>query len=58
LAKLYDELIVSVDGYTVSGRPLSGRDEIAHEMDAFHKVIAAREIFDTRMPQEAAEAAA
>jgi hypothetical protein len=58
LAKLYDELIVSVEGYSVSGRALGGREEIAHEMDAFHKVIAAREIFETRMPEEAAEATA
>ena len=52
LAKLYDELIVSVDGYSVSGRPLSGREEIAREMDGYHKVAAARELFETRMAEE------
>jgi len=58
LAKLYDELIGSVDGYAIGGRVLTGRDEIAREMDAYHKVVAAREIFETIMPEDAAEAAA
>jgi hypothetical protein len=46
LADLYDELIVSVQGYTVNGADLaSDRDRIVAEMDTFHKVAAADVLF-------------
>lgn len=46
LAALYDELIVSVDGYAVCGQPLgTNRLKIIHYMDTFHKVTAARPLF-------------
>lgn len=46
LAKLYDELVVSVDGYSIGERPLTDdRSEIVREMDMLHKVIAAQELF-------------
>jgi hypothetical protein len=45
LAALYDELIVSVAGYTVNGAPLEGREAIAREMDAYHKVAAVAKLF-------------
>jgi len=45
LAELYDELIVSVAGYSVNGSPLSGRDAIAAQMDMHHKVMAAQQVF-------------
>lgn len=48
LAELYDELIVSVEGYGLGGQPLSGREQIAREMDMQHKVAAAQEIFQPR----------
>lgn len=45
LAELYDELIVSVEGYTANGQPLGGREAIAGVMDTHHKVAAAMEVF-------------
>lgn len=52
LAALYDELIVSVEGYAMAQHPISGREEIAREMDGYHKVVAAGEIFNTFMPED------
>lgn len=46
LADLYDELIQSVDGYMLNGQPLDAeRDQIAAEMDTYHKVAAADALF-------------
>ncbi len=46
LIELYDELIQSVEGYTIHGRDLgSDRDAIAAEMDCYHKVVAADRLF-------------
>jgi len=51
LLKLYDELIVSVDGYGVGAaqgselKPLSSREEIVREMDAGHKAVAVSQLF-------------
>jgi hypothetical protein len=45
LADLYDDLIVSVEGYTVNGVPLTNNADIRREMDMQHKVIAAQELF-------------
>lgn len=51
LIDLYDDLIQSVDGYTVSGRDLGeDRDAIVREMDAFHKVAAADVLFSPAAP--------
>ena len=44
--KLYDELILSADGYSIGGRPIGGRDEIIREMDPFHKIAACTILFD------------
>lgn len=47
LVALYDELIVRVEGYAVDGRALGDRtSEIVHWMDTFHKVTAARPLFE------------
>lgn len=54
LAKLYDELVVSVDGYTFNGEQLSTPDVIRREMDMLHKVMAAQELF---RPQDTASLA-
>lgn len=43
---LYDEMIQSVEGYVVNGRPIEGRDAIAREMDAFHKCVAVDLLFN------------
>ena len=57
LVDLYDELIVSVDGYTANGEPLNNRpDLIKQHMDAYHKAQAAGAIFqpvDARIHEEA-----
>lgn len=46
LVELYDELIVSVDGYQVNGASLGDdRDRIVAEMDTYHKVAAADILF-------------
>jgi hypothetical protein len=52
LADLYDDLIEEVEGYSVNGTPLSGREQIVAEMDTFHKVAAAELLFS---PAEVAE---
>ena len=43
--RLYDELIVSVEGYTVQGCPLADVEAIVREMDGAHKAAAALELF-------------
>lgn len=45
LAALYDELIVSVEGYTVNGEPLTGRENVARSMDTYHKVASVMRVF-------------
>jgi len=46
LAELYDELIVSVEGYTVGAEELGAdRDAIIREMDTYHKVAATDQLF-------------
>jgi len=45
---IYDDLIESVDGYAVGGRPLEGVENIRREMDGAHKAVAALELFAAR----------
>lgn len=49
LIEIYDELIVGVDGYTFKSCNLSDR-EIARNMDAYHKVVAAEQLFRAAGP--------
>lgn len=56
LAKLYDELIVAVEGYSFNGEPLSTPDVICREMDMSHKVMAAQELFQPQNTASLAEA--
>jgi hypothetical protein len=42
---IYDDLIESVDGYSVGGKPLEGAEAIKREMDGGHKAAAALELF-------------
>ncbi len=51
LAELYDELIVSVDGYQVNGAPLANELEIIERMDTYHKVAAAAHLFSPASPE-------
>lgn len=46
--RIYDDLIESVDGYAVFGKPLEGVENIKREMDGAHKAAAALEIFSSR----------
>lgn len=45
LADLYDELVVSVSGYGVAGRPLEGAEQIRREMDDWHKTVVMAKLF-------------
>jgi hypothetical protein len=55
LAKLYDELIHSVEGYSAGGTALSGREAIVREMDGMHKVTAVGELFPIGARKDADE---
>lgn len=46
LVEIYDQLIRSVDGYGVNGKPLSSPEEIRREMDMSHKIEAAGQLFN------------
>jgi hypothetical protein len=52
LTALYDELIERVDGYAVNGRELTGKSEIASQMDAFHKASAVAQLFQASPREE------
>lgn len=56
LADMYDELVISVEGYAVGGSPLTSPQQIAKEMDTWHKVSAITVLFaePEDEPQEAA----
>jgi hypothetical protein len=43
--KIYDDLIESVDGYSIGGQPLEGIEAIKREMDGAHKAAAALALF-------------
>ncbi|MGC2108232.1 MAG: hypothetical protein WA655_01865 [Candidatus Korobacteraceae bacterium] len=45
LIDLYDKLVTSVDGYTANGNALGSRAKIVQYMDAYHKVVAAQQLF-------------
>ncbi|QHN04428.1 hypothetical protein FTO74_14425 [Granulicella sp. WH15] len=57
LCDLYDELILSVEGYSVDGKPLTSVEQIRAEMDLHHKFSAAQELFNPNgtVSTEAAE---
>ena len=60
MLELYDQLIQSVDGYGVAGKPLESVEQIRREMDAYHKVEAVGQLFNPMEAQPetvAAEAA-
>jgi hypothetical protein len=57
LVDIYDELIQSVEGYGLAGRPLDSIELIRREMDSYHKLEAASQLFNTQ-PEAASEIAA
>jgi hypothetical protein len=46
MLELYDQLIQSVEGYGVAGKPLEGVEQIRREMDAYHKSEAVAQLFN------------
>lgn len=58
MADLYDELIISVDGYSVGGTALADAAAVKREMDTFHKVAAIRLLFAAPDDEAAAQEAA
>ena len=60
MLELYDQLIQSVEGYGIAGRPLEGVENIRREMDAYHKTEAVAQLFnvgDSQPESARAEAA-
>ena len=47
LLGFYDELVTGVEGYSVAGEPLRDLVSVRREMDAFHKVVAVQQLFET-----------
>ena len=45
LVQIYDDLIQGVEGYSVNGAPLESVEAVRREMDLYHKVKAAEELF-------------
>ena len=54
MLELYDQLIQSVDGYGIAGRPLGSVEEIRREMDGYHKAEAVSQLFNSVDPAPAA----
>jgi hypothetical protein len=44
--ELYDELILSVGGYSIGGEAVSAREQLLARMDCFHKIAAIEILFD------------
>lgn len=45
LVRLYDELIVGVEGYALNGEPLASSVQVTQHMDAWHKRVAVQALF-------------
>jgi hypothetical protein len=58
MVEIYDQLIQSVDGYGVAGKPLESVEQIRREMDSYHKVEAVLNLFGGAEADAAAETAA
>jgi hypothetical protein len=60
MLELYDQLIQSVEGYGIAGKPLEGVEQIRREMDGYHKTEAIAQLFnvgDSQPESASAEAA-
>jgi hypothetical protein len=56
LVDIYDELIQEVEGYAVNGTPLGNSvDSIKKEMDLYHKVEAAQQLFSASLQESQQE---
>jgi len=53
--ELYDALILSAEGYSIGGQPVSGREQCVSQMDCFHKIAAVSILFDKTAVGEAEE---
>ena len=47
LVRLYDQLILGVEGYSIKGQPPASRDQLLEHMDAWHKRVAVEALFGT-----------
>ncbi len=45
LTRLYDQLILGVEGYAINGRPPASRNQLLEHMDAWHKRVAVEALF-------------
>lgn len=57
LCRLYDRLILSVEGYSIQGQPLASRDQLLQYMDAWHKRTAVQALFGDAQTNEGVPAA-
>jgi len=58
LVRLYDQLILGVEGYALNGEPLTDPRQIARVMDAWHKRVAVQALFGDLSVPPAAESSA
>lgn len=54
LCRLYDRLILSVEGYCLQQQPLASRDQLLQHMDAWHKRTAVQALFGEAAASDAA----
>ena len=45
LVRLYDQLIVGIEGYSLNGQPLTDPHQVVRAMDAWHKRVAVQALF-------------
>jgi hypothetical protein len=53
LVKLYDELIISIEGYKAGQSPIDNRQSTIEQMDAIHKQVAVQGLFEPPTEQSA-----
>jgi hypothetical protein len=51
--ELYDELVLSAEGYSIGLQPIGGREQCVSAMDVFHKIAAVSILFDKSAAGEA-----
>lgn len=51
LVRLYDELILRAEGYSLSGQPLASSTQAIQHMDAWHKRVAVQTLFGDLTPE-------
>jgi hypothetical protein len=54
LTRLYDQLILGVEGYAINNQPPASRDQLLEHMDAWHKRVAVEALFGGLVAEGAA----